>query len=276
MDVSPVLVADLQAPEADEPGERPSTTHRRPPVASQAVLGLDTTAGDAADEAALAQGQTEMMVVVTLVGMKRVRSAMEPAARLGSDGLDGVDRASIIFESCMFASFTRTARGMLWASTTRWCFVPCVVRWPRSVRGLARFLAPSRGRCRSGVQRGPVPVDTIGLGQFFEKYLVHPAPDARVVPGSQPAPARYPAPTPHLGRQVFQECPSSARTGSPPVPPGPTPGVVRPWTSGGAAARSAPTTHQATVPSLWRPPHDSYSASLAAYATVLLGVLSHC
>src|SRR5215203_3670466 len=44
MDVSPVLVADLQAPEAVEPGERPFD---HPAVASQAVLGLDTTAGDA-------------------------------------------------------------------------------------------------------------------------------------------------------------------------------------------------------------------------------------
>src|SRR5439155_5074947 len=50
MDVSPVLVADLQAPEAVEPGERPFD---HPAVASQAVLGLDTTAGDAGDDAAL-------------------------------------------------------------------------------------------------------------------------------------------------------------------------------------------------------------------------------
>ena len=41
------------------------------------------------------------------------------------------------------------------------------------------------------------------------------------------------------------------------APPGPTPGAVRPWASAapaGAAARSAPTTHQATVPSPWHPP----------------------
>ena len=37
-----------------------------------------------------------------------------------------------------------------------------------------------------------------------EKHLVQPAPDARLVPVSQPAPARHPAPTPHLGRQVLQ------------------------------------------------------------------------
>jgi len=59
MDVSPVLVADLQAPEAVEPGERPFD---HPAVASQAVLGLDTTAGDAGDDPALAQGQTEVTV----------------------------------------------------------------------------------------------------------------------------------------------------------------------------------------------------------------------
>src|SRR4029077_1364393 len=59
----------------------------------------------------------------------------------------------------------------------------------------------------------------------------------------------------NLGRT--QGCPSSARTGSPSAPPGPTPGAVRPWAwaaRAGAAARSAPTTHQATVPSPWHPP----------------------
>src|SRR5690349_12293327 len=43
-DVSSVLVADLQALEAVEPGERP---FNHPPVAFQAVLGLGATAGDA-------------------------------------------------------------------------------------------------------------------------------------------------------------------------------------------------------------------------------------
>ena len=57
MDVSPVLAADLQALEAVEPGERPFD---HPPVASQAVLGLDTAPGDAGDDASLPQGQTEV------------------------------------------------------------------------------------------------------------------------------------------------------------------------------------------------------------------------
>ena len=71
MDVSPVIVADLQAPEAVEPGERPFD---HPAVASQAVLGLDTTAGDAGDDPALAQGQTEVTVVVTLCNSRRART----------------------------------------------------------------------------------------------------------------------------------------------------------------------------------------------------------
>ena len=77
MEVSPVLVADFQAPEAVEPGERPFDHSL---VASHAVLGLDTTAGDAGGDAALAQGQTEVTVVVTLVGMELVRSVTRPAA----------------------------------------------------------------------------------------------------------------------------------------------------------------------------------------------------
>jgi hypothetical protein len=64
-------------------------------------------------EAALAQGQTEVTVVVTLVGMELVRSATGPAARLGADGLDGVDGGEHLFESCTFATLTRTASGML-------------------------------------------------------------------------------------------------------------------------------------------------------------------
>ena len=66
-------------------------------------------------------------------------------------------------------------------------------------------------------------------------------------------------PLPHPSRQAStpRGCPSSARTGSPSAPPGPTPGAVSPWASAapaGAAARCAPTTHQATVPSPWHPP----------------------
>jgi hypothetical protein len=46
---------------------------------------------------------------------------------------------------------------------------------------------------RGVVPRGPVPIDAIGLGQLLEKHLVQHAPDTRLVPVSQPAPARHPA-----------------------------------------------------------------------------------
>jgi hypothetical protein len=130
MDVSPVLVADLQVPEEGKPGERPCD---HPAVVSQALLGLDTTAGD---DAGLAQGQTEVMAVVTLVGMELVRSATGPAAWMASTV------ASIIFESCMFAALARTASGMLWASTTGWRFV---IRWPRSIGFLPVSWPPGAG-----------------------------------------------------------------------------------------------------------------------------------
>jgi hypothetical protein len=67
---------------------------------------------------------------------------------------------------------------------------------------LDRLLAPSRdsqGRHHGGVQRGPVPVDAIGLSQVFEQHLVQPTPDTRLVSVSQPAPARHPAPIPYRG-----------------------------------------------------------------------------
>jgi hypothetical protein len=66
MVVSPMLVADLQWPEAVEQGERPFD---HPPAASRAVLGIDTTAGDAADDEALRRlrgaAQGEMDVVAS-------------------------------------------------------------------------------------------------------------------------------------------------------------------------------------------------------------------
>src|SRR3989440_10092107 len=136
MDVSPGLVADLQAPEAVEPGERPFD---HPAVASQAVLGLDTTAGDAGDDAALAQGQTEVTVVVTLVGMELVRSATGPAARLGADGLDGVDGGEhhlrIVHVRGAHQDGERDAVGVDHKMALRALFA--AIRWV-----LARFLAP--------------------------------------------------------------------------------------------------------------------------------------
>ena len=160
------------------------------------------------------------------------------------------------------------------ASTTRWRFVPCL---PRSV-GFLPVSWPPRGRHRGGVQRGPVPVDAIGLGQLFEKHLVQPAPDARLVPVSQPAPARHPAPTPHLGRQVL---PGDARLQHEQDPRQRRP-VRHPGPSALGLRRLRREQRRDPRPQRIRQQflrhgtllHGSYSASLAAYATVLLGVLS--
>jgi hypothetical protein len=162
---------------------------------------------------------------------------------------------------------------MPWASTTRWRFVPCL---PRSV-GFLPVSWPPRGRHRGGVQRGPVPVDAIGLGQLFEKHLVQPAPDARLVPVSQPAPARHPAPTPHLGRQVL---PGDARLQHEQDPRQRRP-VRHPGPSALGLRRLRREQRRDPRPQRIRQQflrhgtllHGSYSASLAAYATVLLGVL---
>ena len=177
MDVSPALVADLQAPEAVEPGERPFD---HPAVASQAVPGLDTTAADAGDDAALAQGQTEVTVDVTLVGMELVRSATGPAGRLGGMGSMASTVASIIFESCTFAALTRTASGIPWASTTGWRFVPCL---PRSV-GFLPVSWPPGGRHRGGVQRGPA-TSTAWRREHRDDIVVPRDQGAPVLPNAQ-------------------------------------------------------------------------------------------
>jgi hypothetical protein len=52
MNVGAVLVADLQAPEAVEPGEG---AFNHPAVAAQSVLGLDAATGNARNDAPLAQ-----------------------------------------------------------------------------------------------------------------------------------------------------------------------------------------------------------------------------
>ncbi len=88
MDVGAVLVTDLQASEAVELGEG---TFDHPAVSSQPVLGLDAAASDAGDDAPRSQGQPQVPIVVTLVGMQLVRPTAGSAAGLGPDGLDGVD-----------------------------------------------------------------------------------------------------------------------------------------------------------------------------------------
>ena len=138
MDVSPVLVADLQAPEAVEPGERPFD---HPPVASQAVLGLDTTAADAGDDGPDggdgSRNPCRHGACAVGDGARRVLARMGSMASTVS---------SIIFATCTFAALTTNASGMPWTSTTRWRFERGTL-WvpPRYVRFLPVSWLPGAG-----------------------------------------------------------------------------------------------------------------------------------
>ena len=96
-----MLVADLRAPEAVEPGERPFD---HPPITSLTLLGFDTTAGDTGADAALVQRQTEVTVVLTLIGMKLVRSATRSIAHLGLKALNHRMVAKLLFRFCSHLS----------------------------------------------------------------------------------------------------------------------------------------------------------------------------
>lgn len=76
MDVSPTLIADLEAPEAVEPGERPL---HHPAIPSQPFARFDAAARDAGDDAAGAQCSAAAREVVGLVGMQLHRALARPA-----------------------------------------------------------------------------------------------------------------------------------------------------------------------------------------------------
>ena len=141
MDVGAVLVTDLQASEAVEPGEG---TFDHPGVSSQPVLGLDAAASDAGDDAPLSQGRPQVPMVVTFVGMQLVRPTAGSAAGLGPDGLDGVDggkhHLGVVDIGGAHEDRERYALGVDHKMALRALFA--AVRWV-----LARFLAPP----------GPVP-----------------------------------------------------------------------------------------------------------------------
>src|SRR5438132_1298295 len=156
--------------------------------------------------------------------------------------------ASIIFESCTFAALTRTASGMPWASTTRWRFVPCL---PRSVGFLPVSWPPGAGTTAES---------SVARSQSMRSAW---ASSSRSTWCSlRQTPAWYqsrslrqhviPLPTPHLGRQVL---PGDARLQHE-QRRDPRPERIR----------QQFLRHGTLL-------HGSYSASLAAYATVLLGVL---
>ncbi len=156
-----------------------------------------------------------MTVVVTLVGMELVRSAT------------GLPRV--------------LARMGSMASTTRWRFVPCL---PRSVGFLPVSWPPGAGTAAES---------SAARSQSMRSAWAA----LREASGAACA-STSSVPTPHLGRQVL---PGDARLQHEQDPrqrrpvrhPGPS-ALGLPAAPAGAAARSAPRTHQATVPSPWHPP----------------------
>ena len=245
MDVSPVLVADLQAPEAVEPGERPFD---HPAVASQAVLGLDTTAGDAGM-------------------MRRLRRP---------DGGDG-SRNPCRHGACAVGDGACRASWRGWARWRR--------RWRASSSNRARSRrspgprAGCRGRRPQDGASCPVCRDPLGSCPFLGPPGAGTAAESSAARSQsmrsawasssrstwcslRQTPAWYqsrslrqhviPLPTPHLGRQVL---PGDGRLQHE-QRRDPRPERIR----------QQFLRHGTLL-------HGSYSASLAAYATVLLGVL---
>lgn len=87
-DVSAPFIADRDAAEAGEPGER---TLDHPSVSAEALAALDATPGDARDDRSLAQRPPAVGEVVTLVGVQFGRTASWPACTL-ADRRHGIDQ----------------------------------------------------------------------------------------------------------------------------------------------------------------------------------------
>jgi len=86
MDVVTSLVTHLEPPEAVQPRER---VLHNPAMAAQLLTGLDATACDTRDDAALPQRVATEPIVVSLVRMQLGRSLARPTER-PTDGHDGI------------------------------------------------------------------------------------------------------------------------------------------------------------------------------------------
>ena len=195
-----------------------------------------------------------MTVVVTLVGMELVRSATGPAARLGADGLDGVDGGEhhlrIVHVRGAHQDRERDAVGVDHKMALRALFA--AILWV-----LARFLAPGAGTAAESSAARSQSMRSAWASSSKSTWCSRCQTPAwyqsrslrqHVIPLPHPISAgKY-----SQGMPVFStnRIPvSAARSdtrGRPPLGASAAPA--------GAAARSAPTTHQATIPSPWHPP----------------------
>ena len=118
------FVADGQAPVAGEPGDGALDL---PAVASQPFAGVDAAAGDARDDAALAQPAAVGVEVVPLV-----RAELDGRRRRGPrrDRMAGtpMTRGRKARQSLVFAALMATARGSPAASEITWIFEPALPR----------------------------------------------------------------------------------------------------------------------------------------------------
>jgi len=90
MNVATPLVADREAPEPMQPGER---SFNDPAVAAEFLGRLDALAGDPGHDAAQTTAEAQHPIVVGLVGMELVRATTRPAAR-APDGWHRIDDGS--------------------------------------------------------------------------------------------------------------------------------------------------------------------------------------
>ena len=149
-DVRAPLVADLQAPVADQPRQRPL---HHVPVAAQPLARLDAAPGDPGRDAAPAQRQTAARVVVPLVAMQLGRALARPP-RPPSRALDRGTASTIgssSIESWVLAADSPAARGMPRRSTSRWYLESGL---PRSV-GFEPVRQPPVWRARSSCPGWP-------------------------------------------------------------------------------------------------------------------------
>ena len=205
MDVGAALVADGQAAEAVEPGER-ALDH--PAVATERCAGVDALAGDADPDVAPAQRRAAARDVVALVGVQLGRALAPPPVGL-LDRRDGIEQRPR----------RRPSRGGWPRSGAR--RAGCRPGRPQHGASCPVCRDPSGSARRSSppfwpgcwpVQRGPAPVDAVGLAQAVQQRLVQarprPRPPAsRAAGASRSRRSRSPAP----GAASPRGCRSSAR-----------------------------------------------------------------
>lgn len=121
-----VLVTTVEPSAAGRPGHG-SLDH--PAMTAQSLRGLDALAGDAVADAALAEPSTQVVVVVSFVGVQFRRLAAPGPRR---ERMGGIPRTSGSrpWLSCMFAPEMPRASGSPLRSQIRWIFDPSL---PRSV-----------------------------------------------------------------------------------------------------------------------------------------------